>query len=72
MNNLSDLTMHPRFATALGLTEEEIKENFQAYITAFAAKERITADEFLAKMRYWYNGFCFAAESEAFTIHFRP
>ncbi|MEZ4730850.1 MAG: AAA family ATPase [Caldilineaceae bacterium] len=65
MNNLSDLTMHPRFATALGLTEDEIKHNFQAYIAAFSAKESITLDEFLAKMRYWYNGFCFAAGCES-------
>ena len=65
MNNLSDLTMHPRFATALGLTEGEIKTNFHEYIAAFASKEGITPDEFLAKMRYWYNGFCFAAECES-------
>ncbi len=64
LNHLSDLTMHPRFATAVGLTEAEIRENFQEYITAFAEKEGSTFDEFVAKMRYWYDGFCFAAECE--------
>ena len=64
LNNLVDVSLNGRFATALGLTEAEIVQNFQAYIADFAAKEGVPETELLAKIRYWYNGFCFAAEGE--------
>ena len=64
LNNLSDLTMRPSFATAMGLTEGEIRTYFPPYIAAFAAQEGLTDEAFLDKMRRWYNGFCFAANAE--------
>lgn len=63
MNNLTDITMTPRFATLLGLTEEEVVRDLQGQIAAFAAETGLTEGEMLEKMRYWYNGFCFAADS---------
>ena len=59
MNNLDDLTLDRRMATGLGITEEELRSNFQEHIAAFAQREGITADALLAKIRDWYNGFCF-------------
>lgn len=56
--------MRPSFATVLGLTEAEIRRYFSPYIAAFSAKEIISPEAFLAKMRHWYNGFCFAAAEE--------
>ena len=60
LNNLVDLTLNERFATALGLTEAEIRDNLKEHITAFAQKEGITTDEVVQQLRRWYNGFCFA------------
>jgi hypothetical protein len=60
LNNLVDLSLSARFATALGLTQEEITAAFKEHITAFVQKEGITTDEFVQQMRHWYNGFCFA------------
>jgi hypothetical protein len=64
LNNLTDLTMHTSFATALGLTEAEIRDHLGEYITSFAQKEGIAESALLEKMRHWYNGFCFAPASE--------
>lgn len=64
LNNLNDLTMIPRFAAAVGLTEEEIRTHFADYIASFAEKEATTAEELLVQMRQWYNGFCFAPNGE--------
>ncbi len=64
MNNLTDLTQSPRFATMLGLTETEIKENFQPYISAFAQQENISETTLLKRIRRWYNGFCFVGNSQ--------
>jgi predicted AAA-ATPase len=59
MNNLTDLTMNARFATALGITELELNTYFQEHITEFAHKENVTFEALLTKVREWYNGFCF-------------
>lgn len=62
MNNLTDLTMNPEFATALGITEAELEAHFQEHIAEFAVKEGVTTDAFVAKLRQWYDGFCFVEE----------
>lgn len=62
MNNLTDLTMNAHFATALGITEEELVTYFQEHMAEFAQKEGIPFAALLAKIRDWYNGFCFVEE----------
>lgn len=64
MNNLLDLTLHPRFATLFGITEDELRSDFAEYLADFAQNEGIEPDELVAKMRYWYDGFRFTAEEE--------
>ncbi|MEZ4869060.1 MAG: AAA family ATPase [Caldilineaceae bacterium] len=59
MNNLDDITMAPRFATSLGITEEELTHYFQEHLTAFATATRTTEAELREKMRDGYDGFCF-------------
>jgi hypothetical protein len=59
LNNLTDLTFNPRFATLIGLTEEEIKQALAPYITNLATAEGMTEAIFVEKMRQWYDGFCF-------------
>lgn len=62
MNNLTDLTMNPRFATALGITEEELARDFAAHIADFAHNEQMTSAALVAQIRQWYDGFCFVEE----------
>lgn len=64
MNHLDDLTLSPRFATALGITEDELVDNFSEHLTEFAYKEKITAEALLEQIRHWYNGFRFAQNGE--------
>lgn len=59
MNNLDDLTMDARFATALGITEEELRTNFTAHIELLSEKTELARDTLLEKIRQWYDGFCF-------------
>ena len=65
LNNLSDISLRPQFATLLGLTESEISAYLQEYIDTFAEQQKITPEEMRQQIRHWYNGFCFAAESES-------
>jgi len=64
MNNLTDITMHPDYGVALGLTEDEIRDNLHEHLERFAGQEGITADELLDKMRMMYDGFRFSANPQ--------
>jgi hypothetical protein len=58
LNNLSDLTIHPNYATMLGYTQEELEYNFADYINEALVKfSHYTREELLAKIRLWYNGY---------------
>ena len=58
LNNLTDLTIHPDYATMLGYTEEELENNFPEYLeNAWKKFPHYTRTEFLAKIRLWYNGY---------------
>lgn len=59
MNNLDDLTFDPRFAGALGITEEELRRDFDEHLADFARQEEVTVPALLAQIREWYDGFRF-------------
>jgi hypothetical protein len=65
LNNLEDLSLRASCASLLGLTETEIKSNLTGYIEQFAKQQNMTPGQLLQKIRHWYNGFCFAADSES-------
>ncbi len=58
LNNLKDLTVHPRFASMLGYTQQELEGCFPDYIegllTAFPHYNR---EQLLNKVKTWYNGY---------------
>ena len=61
LNNLQDITTHPRYATMLGYTQTELEDNFAAEIVATAEHLKLSREELLQKLKYWYNGYCFHA-----------
>ncbi|NUO01389.1 MAG: ATP-binding protein [Saprospiraceae bacterium] len=64
LNNLTDLTMHPQYATMMGYTQEELEDNFVEEIDSTAQHMSLTREELLVKMRHWYNGYRFHSEGE--------
>ncbi len=64
MNNPSDLSMRSEYATMFGYTQQEFEENFAEYIDAAVKKLDMPREEFLQKMKYWYDGYRFEADSE--------
>ncbi|MEQ1745271.1 MAG: AAA family ATPase, partial [Saprospiraceae bacterium] len=64
LNNLTDLTMHPEYATMLGYTQAELEHNFTEEIEAAARAMGLMREDLLEKMRVWYNGYRFHYLSE--------
>lgn len=64
MNNLTDLSMHPQYATMLGYTQAELESNFAEELVATAIQLNIPQTELLDKLRWWYNGYRFHLDAD--------
>jgi hypothetical protein len=61
---LKDLTLHDRYATICGFTFDEIKTYFDEYIKQLSDKYKISYEDALNRIKYWYNGYKFGEECE--------
>jgi hypothetical protein len=59
LNNITDVSFNQRYGQMCGYTEEEIKTYFPDYLQDTANVMQITTDELMAKIRNYYDGFCF-------------
>jgi len=60
LNNLEDLSMQSEYADLLGYTDDELANSFKDYLPALAAENGLSAEECLADLRTWYNGYRFS------------
>ena len=63
LNNLEDISMDNRFVTACGLTEEEIRDNFDEGVQLLADKCGLSKEDCYAKLRRMYDGYHFTFDS---------
>ena len=63
LNNLTDITMNPKYAGMMGYTEEEIKRDFKEYIEEIAREKGLKKSDILSQLREWYNGYRFTEEN---------
>ncbi len=59
LNNLTDITMSPDFATICGFTQEECEHYFAEWIDENYQKLEMTKEDYLAKLKETYNGIRF-------------
>lgn len=64
LNNLTDITMHPDYATMFGYTQAELEHYFGDRIEATAKRLNLTEDELKKQLKAWYDGYCFEENSE--------
>ncbi|MDR1417840.1 MAG: ATP-binding protein, partial [Endomicrobium sp.] len=57
LNNLNDITMNNKYISICGYTQKELENSFKEYIEATAESMRISKEELLSKIKYWYNGY---------------
>ena len=62
LNNLTDITLDPKFADICGITQNEMEQNFAEYIDEYAEKHG-GKEKYLRKLKNYYNGYRFS-ESE--------
>ena len=59
LNNLTDITLNPDFATICGFTQSECEHYFAEWIDENYQKLEITKEDYLAKLKETYNGIRF-------------
>lgn len=57
LNNLTDLTLSPKFAKICGHTQKELEKCFKDYIDEFISEHDVLRDVFLSLIKEWYNGY---------------
>ena len=64
LNNLNNISMLPQYAGICGITERELKDNFQEGIAELGKANNLTKDEVLEKLKLKYDGYCFSRNAE--------
>ena len=59
MNNLRDISMSDQYGDIVGYTQKELEENFSGWINAAAERMKLSHEELLARLKDYYDGFCF-------------
>ncbi len=57
LNNLRDITLHPKFTTLVGYTQNEIELYFDDYLKEIQVSLNLSREKLLKEMKVWYNGF---------------
>jgi len=57
LNNLTDLTIHPKFSTLVGYTQAELEQYFEEGLEELTEELAPTKEALLARIKEWYNGY---------------
>ncbi|MDR1164433.1 MAG: ATP-binding protein [Deltaproteobacteria bacterium] len=59
MNNLTDISVLPKYASICGFTHEELSDKLGPYVEEAAQSLGMASDDLLAKLKDYYDGFSF-------------
>ncbi len=59
LNNIRNISMHEKYATICGITQEELETQMRPGVECLAEKEGITYDEMLKMLKQIYDGYHF-------------
>lgn len=63
LNNLMNISFEPEYASICGITKQELLDNFMPEIELMAEDNGWTADETLAKLKAYYDGYHFSRKN---------
>ncbi|MEB3315613.1 MAG: AAA family ATPase, partial [Candidatus Melainabacteria bacterium] len=60
LNNLNNISMQEKYASIVGITQEELERDFSPYLDLVAEKNKTTKEGLLEQLKHWYNGYRFS------------
>jgi hypothetical protein len=64
LNNLTDISLNPAYYDICGITQEELETNFLSEIDGVVKENNLDKNEYLARLRRYYNGYRFSKSKE--------
>ena len=64
LNQLDDISLDREYSGICGITEEELRENFDPEIAALSEEQGVSRDKCFAELKKMYDGYHFSHESE--------
>ena len=64
LNNLTDITMMPRYATLLGYTRAEVAANFSEHVAELGRGLGLSPEDATGRIVRWYDGYRFHPNAE--------
>jgi hypothetical protein len=64
LNNLTDISLNPDYYDICGFTQEELETEFRPEIDCILQNNEITRPEYLARLKYFYNGYRFSKKAD--------
>ncbi len=66
LNNLRDISLKPAYADLVGITQQEMEQNFEPFLREAELAFQINRPELLAKIKEWYNGYSWNGETSLY------
>ncbi len=66
LNNLTDITIDPRFSTITGFTKKELDDNFSEYIDEIKQQYASIHPDIMQVVKEWYNGYSWDGNSRVY------
>jgi Predicted AAA-ATPase/PD-(D/E)XK nuclease superfamily len=66
LNHLNDITLHDDFVNLVGITHDELLNNFEDYLVLTEKKMNIERSELLNRIKEWYNGYSWNGEERVY------
>lgn len=63
LNNLTDISLDREYAGLCGISEDELRDNFDEHLQAFADKEQTTKEDILQQLKAMYDGYHFSEDT---------
>ncbi|MCL2041040.1 MAG: ATP-binding protein [Bacteroidales bacterium] len=64
LNQLIDISLSERYAEICGITQQELKDNFEIELQQVAEKQNLSYEQILAEMKKRYDGYHFSTKTE--------
>jgi hypothetical protein len=64
LNNVTDISLNPRFYDLCGITQEEMERDFAGEITRVSEQKRTDRQSYLSEVKSFYNGYRFSEKPE--------
>jgi hypothetical protein len=64
LNNITDISLNPRFYDLCGITQEELERDFTGEISRVCEVKSMEQDAYLSEVKRFYNGYRFSEKPE--------